>query len=80
MEDIVTKPAFGKFRTLLKQHGIGTTAGYDLVRAGLIKTFHIGIATYAEIREFDELPTKLQDPEAQARLAVVKGNVIKAAA
>lgn len=77
--DVSTKPAFGKFRDLLKQHGIGITTGYELVNAGIIKTFKIGASTYSETREFEQLPEKLKNPQVQARLASVKGNA-KAAA
>lgn len=68
----ISRPAFAKLRTVLKDHGIGVTAGYELIAAGLIKTFKIGKATYAELEQFDHLPERLQDPDAIARLAQIK--------
>ena len=74
-----TTPAFGKFRTLLAEHNIGVTAGYELINAGLLTTFKIGKAVYAEREQFATLPGRLKAPEAQARLAAVK-RAAKAAA
>lgn len=75
MEDnAVSKPTFLKFRPACKAHNIGATKGYELVTAGLLKTFKIGSGTYIEVAEFSELPKRLQDPAAQERLAAAKRN------
>lgn len=73
------RPTFGKATPEAAKRGIGKTALYELIRAGLLRTFKIGNATYVEFSEFDALPDRLRDPEAQARLAAVKrGNSLPA--
>jgi len=73
------KPAFRKFREACRDHGIGNTAAYELLAAGLLKTFKLGSATYIELRQFDELPQRMVDSKAQAALDKVKAEVRKKA-
>jgi hypothetical protein len=65
-------PTFGKFITLLREHNIGRSVGYELREAGLIDVFHIGKTPYAYRASFAALPKLLADPEVQARLAEIK--------
>jgi hypothetical protein len=67
-----SRPAFAKFRPACKEHGVGATAGYELVNAGLLHTFKIGAGTYIELSEFARLPERLADPKARARLDEIK--------
>lgn len=78
-QEVTTKPAFAKFRHVCKQHDIGATSGYELVAAKLLHVFKIGSGTYIQLSEFDELPERLKDPAARARLAEVKRNGVRAA-
>jgi hypothetical protein len=72
------QPAFGKAVPEAARRGIGRTALYELIKAGLVKTFKIGAATYVEFDELDSLPKRMQDPGAQERLAAVKRGSVTA--
>jgi hypothetical protein len=69
----VTPPQQGgrPYRKLIKacaERDICRTHAFLLQKAGVIETFQIGRARFVYLDELDALPTRLKDPEVQARI------------
>jgi hypothetical protein len=59
-------PTFGPFIETCRAHGIGKTTAYELLNAGLVRTFCVGRRRFIMHDSLRELPTKLAAPQAAA--------------